>query len=129
MSRLMINNAFDAIWYDSQTCPDMSQCLWCDLIRFLYMSRLVLKCIHDKISWKCLKFEQMADDHSLKKLFLGPLRRASGQKLFWTWNLNIPPKKVFMLYRLLNFWFLIARLARSDPRNSFVVREFRLWFT
>ena len=28
------------------------------MIRFLNMSRLVLKWIHDEISWKCLKFEE-----------------------------------------------------------------------
>ena len=44
------------------------------------MSRLVLKCIHDEISQKCLKFERMAHESLLTKLFLGPLRRASGQK-------------------------------------------------
>ena len=31
--------------------------------------------------WNALKFERMADDLPSKKLFLGPLRRASGQKV------------------------------------------------
>ena len=45
----------DAIWYDSTS----------DLIQFLNMSRLVLKWIHDEISWKCLKFERMADESTV----------------------------------------------------------------
>ena len=36
------HNAFDAIWCNSQTRPDVSYSLWCNLMRFLNMSRHVI---------------------------------------------------------------------------------------
>ena len=94
------HNAFDAIWYNSQTCLILfrinviwivtihmifkhvyscSESIWYELIQFLNMSK------HDEIH----KIWVNGTHNSLTtKLFLGPLRRASGQKsnlLVWKW--------------------------------------------
>ena len=77
------HNAYDSIWYNSQTCRHSSETskIWCDLIRFLNMSRHVIMLMIWYNSQTCLdlsetskmtkytKIDQMVQRSALKKSY------------------------------------------------------------
>ena len=95
---LILRIRLSTIWYNSTNMFRLVQILWCDLIRFLSMSRLVLKWILDEITKngsnlsKWQKVHHMTKSYSLdrceqversKSWILKKLRPPSIQLLKW----------------------------------------------
>ena len=107
------HNAYDSIWYDSQTCRHSSETskMWCDLIRFLNMSRHVIMlmiwynsqtCLDlsetSKMT-KCTKIDQMVQRSALKKSYsLDRFEQVEGSKILYVNGNMWSTLKTFVKY-------------------------------